>query len=104
MLNTITLIGRLVRNPELRETKSGKKVTNITLAVPRNFKNAEGVYDTDFIGSTIWNGEAEKVNEYCRKGDLISITGRVEKLTGDKEIKIVAEKVIFLQSRKEKEN
>ncbi len=48
MLNQIVIVGRLVKNPELRQTDSGKKVTNITLAVPRSYKNAKGEYETDF--------------------------------------------------------
>ena len=48
MLNQTVLVGRLVRDPELRETESGSKVTYITLAVPRSYKNVNGEYDTDF--------------------------------------------------------
>lgn len=48
MLNQAVLVGRLVKDPELHETESGNKVTSITLAVPRNFKNVNGEYDTDF--------------------------------------------------------
>lgn len=48
MLNQIVIVGRLVRDPELRQTEGGKKVTNITLAVPRSYKNSNGEYETDF--------------------------------------------------------
>lgn len=48
MLNQTVLVGRLVSDPELRETENGNKVTNVTLAVPRSFKNINGEYDTDF--------------------------------------------------------
>lgn len=48
MLNQTVLVGRLVKDPELNETENGNKVTNITLAVPRSYKNADGEYDTDF--------------------------------------------------------
>lgn len=48
MLNQAIIIGRIVRDPELRETEKGNKVSNITLAVPRGFKNASGEYETDF--------------------------------------------------------
>ncbi|MGI6329648.1 MAG: single-stranded DNA-binding protein [Bacilli bacterium] len=48
MLNQIVIVGRLVRDPTLRETESGKKVTNITLAIPRSYKNLKGEYETDF--------------------------------------------------------
>ncbi|MGE5456177.1 MAG: single-stranded DNA-binding protein [Ignavibacteriales bacterium] len=59
MLNQTVIVGRIVRDPELRETESGKKVTNITLAVPRSFKNINGQYDTDFIPCVLWKGIAE---------------------------------------------
>lgn len=48
MLNQTVLVGRLVREPELHESENGNKVTSITLAVPRNYKNISGEYDTDF--------------------------------------------------------
>ena len=59
MLNQTVIVGRIVRDPELRETESGNKVTNITLAVPRSYKNADGEYDTDFIPCVLWRGVAE---------------------------------------------
>ena len=67
MLNQIVIVGRLVKNPELKETEKGKKVTNITLAVPRNYKNINGEYDTDFIDCILWTGVAENTAEYCNK-------------------------------------
>ena len=81
MLNQIVIVGRLVKDPELRETDSGKKVTNITLAVPRSYKNVSGEYETDFIDCTLWTGIAEK--KYATE--------------------VVAEKVTFLSSNKNKE-
>ena len=73
MLNQTVIVGRIVRNPELYETESGNKVTNLTLAVPRAYKNINGEYDTDFISCVVWRGVAENVVEYCRKGDLVGI-------------------------------
>jgi len=105
MLNQVVIVGRLVNDPELRETEEGKKVTNITLAVPRNYKNADGEYDTDFIDCTLWTGVAENTSEYCKKGDLLGIKGRIQtsKYEKDEETKfrtdIIAEKVTFLSSR-----
>ena len=49
MLNQTVIVGRLVKEPELRQTENGTKVTNITLAVPRSYKNVDGEYETDFI-------------------------------------------------------
>lgn len=71
MLNQTVIVGRLVRDPELYETENGNKVTNITLAVPRSYKNVNGEYDTDFVPCVLWKGVAENTVEYCRKGDLL---------------------------------
>ena len=71
MLNNTVIVGRLVKDPELRETDNGKKVTSVILAVPRTFKNVNGEYDTDFIPCVLWKGIAENTAEYCKKGDLI---------------------------------
>jgi single-strand DNA-binding protein len=105
MLNQIVLVGRLVKNPELRVTESGKKTTTITLAVPRNYKNAEGQYDTDFLDCTLWTGVAENTTEYCQSGDMLGVKGRIqtrlienEDGSKTKKTEIVAEKVTFLAS------
>ena len=107
MLNQIVIVGRLVRDPELRQTEGGKKVTNITLAVPRSFKNINGEYDTDFISCVLWKGVAESTVEYCKKGDLVGIKGRIqtrdvelEDETHKKYVEVIAEKVTFLSSKK----
>ncbi len=57
MLNNVVLVGRVVRQPELIQTQDGKRVSTITLAVTRSFKNAaSGEYETDFINITLWKG------------------------------------------------
>ncbi|HOZ54357.1 MAG TPA: single-stranded DNA-binding protein, partial [Bacilli bacterium] len=71
MLNQIVIVGRLVRDPELRTTENGKNVTNITLAIPRSYKNSNGEYETDFVDCVLWTGIAETTTEYCKKGDLL---------------------------------
>ena len=96
MLNQIVLVGRLVETPIKEENGDGRSVTSITLAVPRSFKNVDGEYDTDFLPVILWDGVAKSTTEYCRKGDLIGVKGRVQGLDG--EIKLVAEKVTFLSS------
>ncbi|MCI6002196.1 MAG: single-stranded DNA-binding protein [Tenericutes bacterium] len=107
MLNQTIIVGRLVKDPELKVTDTGKKVTKITLAVPRAFKNANGEYDTDFIDCTLWTGIAECTSEYCQKGDTLGIKGRIqtqlyEKSDGSKmkNTEVIAEKVTFLTSKK----
>ena len=64
MLNQIVLVGRLVKDPVLKETEQGKKRSFTTLAIPRSFKNAEGSYDTDFIDCILWDGTG-KFRLYC---------------------------------------
>lgn len=105
MRNQVVLVGRLVGNPILEENENEKKVCNITLAVPRDFKNDEGIYETDFIKCTLWNGIAETTCEYCKKGDLVGVKGRLETSVYEKEngekyriTSVVAEKVSFLSS------
>lgn len=110
MLNQTVLVGRIVSAPEVKELESGKKVTNLTLAIPRSYKNENGEYDTDFVDCTLWNSIAQNVCEYCRKGDLVGVKGRVQtenyEVDGDKRkhTTIVAEKVTFLSSSKSKES
>ena len=106
MLNQTVIVGRIVRDPELRETESGNKVTNITLAVPRSYKNSDGEYETDFIPCVLWRGVAESTTEYCHKGDLVGIKGHIQTRSYEKDdtymqtMELVAEKVTFLSSKK----
>lgn len=106
MLNQVILVGRLVKDPELRETEAGKKVTNIVLAVPRSYKNSDGQYDTDFISCVLWQGIAENTVEYVKKGDLLGIKGRIQTRSIEDEeeyktyVDIVADKVTFLSSKR----
>lgn len=109
MLNQSILVGRIVREPEVKETDNGTKVTNITLAVQRPYKNINGEYDTDFIPCVLWRGVAESTAQYCKKGDLIGVRGRIQTkdVTFEDEIKhiteIVAEKVTFLSTNRNRE-
>ena len=109
MLNHAVLIGRIVQDPVLKETERGK-VANITLAVPRSFKNVNGQYDTDFISCVLWKGVAESTVEYCHKGDLVGVKGRIqtrnvefEDETKKQFVEVIAEKVTFLSSNRNKE-
>lgn len=106
MLNNVILVGRLTKNIEIEELEDGKKVTTITLAIPRSYKNADGVYDTDFIECVLWNAIAQNSAEYLYKGDIVGIKGKLEtKNYGDKKSKtqVIAEKVTFLSSKKNDE-
>lgn len=106
MLNQIVLVGRLTKEVEVKELESGKKVANITIAIPRSFKNADGEYETDFIDCVLWHSVAENTAEYCKKGDIIGIKGRLQsEVKEDKKgnkvytTVVMAEKVTFLSSR-----
>lgn len=108
MLNQIVLVGRLTKDPEVKKLDNGKSVSNITLAIPRSFKNSEGIYETDFVDCTLWQGVAEKTTEYCERGDIVGVKGRVQTREIENESgkyykqEVVAEKVTFLSSNKEK--
>lgn len=107
MQNVVFLIGRLVSDPEIKKSETEKDYTVITLAVQRPFKNAEGLYESDFIRCQLWNGIATNVGEYCHKGDLIGIKGRIQirSYVDNEETKyiteIIADKVSFLSSKKQ---
>ena len=103
MNNVLTLVGRLVSNVE---TKEDEKNTMIVLAVNRNYKSADGTYDTDFIDVELWGNMVTYVGDYCYKGDIIGVRGRLETYytededgTRRKHHKVVAEKVTFLSSK-----
>lgn len=79
MLNHITVMGRLTRDPELRRTGSGKPVTSFTLACDRDFKNQQtGEKEVDFIECVAWGGTAEMAEKYFHKGQMAVATGRLQ--------------------------
>jgi len=108
MVNETVLVGRITQDPKVTELGNGKKVCNITVAVPRSYKNENGEYDTDFIKCTMWSGIAEKTSEYCKQGDLIGIKGCIQTRVIEKDNskqtiqEVIAEKVTFLAKSKEK--
>lgn len=108
MLNQIILVGRLVRDPELRESKS-TKVSKVTLAVPRAYKNVNGEYETDFLECTLWQGIAENTFNYCKKGDLVGVRGRLQSNNYEKDgqmvykTEVIVEKITFLSSKPKEE-
>lgn len=92
MLNQFTLIGRMV---EITKEENGA-YGFMKLAVTRSIKNDEGMYDTDFIPIKLWCGIMENAFNFCQKGDMIGVRGRIE--TENNEVVIIAEKVTFLSS------
>lgn len=93
MLNQVVLVGRLT------EIKRENEYTiEIELAVPRSFKNEDGIYDTDYIKCMVNGNVAKNTEEYCKKGDLIGIKGRIQ--VKDDIMNIIAERITFLSSKK----
>jgi len=78
MLNRITLIGRITKDPELRTTNTGKDVVEISIAVNKRIKPKDGSADADFFRVTAWESTARFISEYLGKGRLISVDGRLE--------------------------
>lgn len=77
-MNKIVLLGRLVREPELRSVEGSEKVyTKFTIAVSRNFKSSNGERKADFIPVIMWDKKAEIACKYLKKGDMISVSGRL---------------------------
>ena len=108
MLNHITLMGRLVRDPELRRTGTGVAVASFTVAVDRDFAGREsGERETDFIDCVAWRNTGEFVSKYFTKGSMIVVSGRLQ-IRGwtDKEgnkrrtAEVVADNVYFGESKR----
>lgn len=74
-MNKFCMMGRLVNDPEIKETENGNKVANIRLAVDREYKDKEGKKITDFFNFSLWNKDAERIKEYSKKGAIILLQG-----------------------------
>lgn len=111
MTNNVVLIGRLVRDVDLRQTSTGKMMTYFTLAVNRNFKNEQGEQAADFIGCVAFDKKAENMARFLSKGSLISVEGRIStrNFQGNdgKTVyvtEVVASNITFLESKKQQGN
>lgn len=107
-MNKVMLIGNLTRDPELRTTSSGVSFCSFGIAVNRNFTNANGEREADFINITVWRGTAENCAKYLSKGRKVAVVGSLQSRTyDDKEgnkrysLDVVADDVEFLSSRSE---
>lgn len=105
MINNVVLVGRLTAAPDLRKTPSNVSALQGTLAVNRNFKNQNGEREADFINFQAWRGTADIIAEYCGKGSLIGLTGRIQVRSYEKDgqrryvTEVVADGVTLLESR-----
>lgn len=110
MINNVVLVGRLTRDPELKYTGSNVAVASFSLAVNRNFKDANGERETDFINCVIWRQQAENLANWAKKGALIGITGRIQTRSYENQqgqriyvTEVVAENFQMLESRAARE-
>ncbi|MDR0299728.1 MAG: single-stranded DNA-binding protein [Streptococcaceae bacterium] len=78
MINNVTLVGRLTRDPELRYTGQNTAVATFSIAVNRRFKNAAGEREADFINCVIWRQPAENLANWAKKGALIGVVGSIQ--------------------------
>lgn len=78
MINNVQLAGRLVKDPELRYTPTGVAVTNVTLAIRRDYKNKQGEVESDFVQIQIWRRDAENTANMMKKGDILGVTAKIQ--------------------------
>lgn len=107
-LNRVVLIGRLTKEPELYYTKQGVAYARVCVAVNRGFRNSLGEQQVDFINCVVWRKSAENVTEYCTKGSLVGITGRIHTRNYEDDqgkriyiTEVVIESITFLERRRE---
>ena len=103
------MVGRLTRDITVNKSDKGVKVSTISLAIPRSFKNIDGNYDTDFVDCLAFENIAQNTQEYCKKGDIVGIKGRIQSRLIEEDdhkknvMEIITEKVTVLSSKKESE-
>lgn len=105
-MNNVVLVGNLTKDPELRQTNSGLSVCNFTVAVSRNFKNADGEVETDFIPVVAWRTQADNCAKYLKKGRKVAVSGSIQTRSYDAEdgtkryvTEVMANSVEFLTSK-----
>ena len=110
MINRVVLVGRLTRDPELRTTGSGISVATFTLAVDRQYTNAQGERGADFFSCVIWRKAAENFCNFTSKGSLVGIDGRIQTRSYDNKdgqrvyvTEVVVDNFALLESRKDRE-
>ena len=99
-MNSAVLVGRIIDIQREKDEEGNVKELVITIAIPRNYKNGDGIYDTDTVPVRIKSILAGGVDTYCKLNDVVGIKAKITRLKG-KELEIVAEKVSYLASRKE---
>ena len=77
-MNKVILVGNLTRDPELTETPNGIAVCRFSIAVQRDYANAEGTKEADFFNITVWRGRAENCGKYLKKGNKVAVVGSLQ--------------------------
>ena len=109
-MNKALLIGRLTKDPELRATSTGRNVCQFSIAVNRNFTNANGEREADFINCVVWDKQAENLVKYQKKGNQIAVEGRIQTGSYEKDgqrvytTDVVADNVQFLETKAQSQN
>ncbi len=110
MINNVVLVGRIVKELDLKYTQSGKAVARFNLAVNRDFKDANGDSQADFPSCQVWGKTAEVMADNLRKGSLIDVTGRIQTGSYEKDgqriytTDVVVEKFHFLEAKNDNAN
>ncbi|WP_303871710.1 single-stranded DNA-binding protein [Acetobacterium wieringae] len=110
-MNKVILIGRLTRDPEVKNTTTGNAVATFTLAADRRFKNKDGQKEADFIPIVVWGKQAEFVGQYLSKGSQIGLSGRLQVRSYDGQdgqrryvTEVVADEVYFISTKRKENN
>ena len=105
-MNKAILIGRLTKDPEHRTPPTGRNVCQFSVAVSRNFTNANGEREADFINCVVWDKQAENLVKYQKKGNQIAVEGRIQTRNYDDKdgkkvyvTEILASNISFLDSK-----
>lgn len=111
MINRVVLVGRLTKDPEYKVTPSGVSVATFTLAINRNFTNAQGERQADFINCIVFRKQAENVNNYLNKGSLAGVEGRLQSRSYDNQegrkvfvTEVICDSVQFLEPKNSQNN
>lgn len=106
MINRVVLVGRLTRDPELRNTNTGNSVCSFTLAVDNRQKNPDGSKSASFIPCVVFSQQAENVTQFVKKGSLVGVEGRLAQRSYDRRdgtkatvIEVICDSVQFLEPK-----
>lgn len=109
MMNRVILVGRITKDPEIKQTQSNIPVVSFTLAVNRQFTDAQGEKQADFINCVVWRKQAENLARFVKKGALLGVEGRIqtrqyEAETGTRYVtEVLCDSIQFLESKGDRE-